>query len=75
MATTAPTTSEQTTAVKLALGHTKSNKFSLVNSQIVWTEAHMDTTKDRKKVRLRRIEKGKVFTRYVKPHSEIIAQV
>ncbi len=67
--------SVNSTAVKVALGHTKTNRFSLPNSKLVWSEAHMDTTKDRKRVRLSRTVDGKTYTRYVTPHTPVIAEV
>lgn len=76
MFVTGPTTSSvNSTAVKIALGHTKALRFSLLNSKVVWTDAHMDTTKDRKRVRLRRTVDGKTYTRYVKPHTVVVAEV
>jgi hypothetical protein len=75
MFATGPTPTTKTTAVNIALGRTKTKRFSLPNSKVVWTEAHMDTTKDRKRVRLRRTVDGKTYTRYVTPHTQITAEV
>jgi hypothetical protein len=44
-------------------------KFKVRNGRVFWTNAYMHG--DRRRVCVTRKEKGKLFTAYLKPHTEV----
>lgn len=45
--------------------------FRRGKSMVVWTHAHLEFSKDRKKVRLSRIEFEREYRQYVDPHTPV----
>jgi hypothetical protein len=45
--------------------------FKLPKGQVVWTGARLDFSKDRKKVRVSRVEWGYEYHRYINPHTQV----
>jgi len=45
--------------------------FKMPKGDIVWTDAHLDFDKDRKRVRISRVEFGYEYRRYIDPHKMV----
>lgn len=58
----------------IANGKVKCSKFRLQKGKLWYTAAYKDDTKDRKRVRVTRIENGVEVRRYLDPHTLVVLE-